>query len=165
MKIRYMLLALVLGACLGFLYLHLTEKPKTISSFASQPASLPLPTWTPTPSYLNADTLFSLVNNWRTSENRKPFIKNDHLCDIAKSRLPEIKNDWSHSLFFTHMQNGSYCPKGCSLAENLAKEEGVEDQTLDAWLHSASHAANLRGSYTKSCIATDGSYAVQIFGY
>lgn len=157
MKIHTAVLALALGALIGFGYLRLTNGAPTAPIEYEPQKQWP----TPTPVYLNAETISLLVNKWRQSEGLKPFTKSDFLCNIAQSRIAKVKNNWSHEGF----EGSRFCTTACNLGENLAKEYISEEETLDAWLHSSSHAANLRATYTKSCIVTDGSYAVQIFGY
>lgn len=115
--------------------------------------------------HLNQDKLWSLVQEWRVSENLPPYIKDPQLCEIAKKRAPEIKNELEnpHAGFKAAV-------KGSTLTSNvLVTENNVgalsETNALNQWLNSASHAAQLRRSdYKYSCIATDGgTYAVQVF--
>lgn len=115
---------------------------------------------------LDSEKLWSLVQDWRLSQNLAPFTKRQDLCDTAKKRLPEIKDDFSHDGFYKHnwflMKNhgGVYTWTG----ENLAKGYSSEELALKAWLNSPTHLENLVSPYKYSCIETDGWSAVQLFG-
>lgn len=124
-----------------------------------------IPTSTPTPSPLNADKLFQLVNDWRVQNGYQAYKESEFACNIALKRLPETKINWSHDKFIQDVQAGRYCSTTCYLGENLAKEYISESDTLTAWINSPEHLRNLKASYTHSCIKIDGMYTVQIFSY
>lgn len=119
-----------------------------------------IPYRSPTPINIDPDKLLSLVNEWRKENNLAPFTKSERLCKIAQIRLPEIKNNWSHSGFSLER----FCDNKCYLAENLAKDYWNESEILEAWKHSASHSANLKIRLPYSCIVTDNQHIVEIFG-
>lgn len=107
------------------------------------------------------EKLFNLVQQYRADSGRKPFKQSKMLCNIARIRLEEVKDNFSHEGF----SDWQFCP-GCGLAENLAKGYGGKEQlAMDAWLNSASHSANLNAGYPRSCLKTNGEVVVQIFGY
>lgn len=108
------------------------------------------------PIELNADKLFSEINIWRTEVGKKPYTKLDSLCEIANKRVKQIVNNFTHSQF-------SKLEYPSTLSENLAKNPNGEEKTIDMWLNSKSHREALESNYTYSCIATEGTYAVQIF--
>lgn len=107
---------------------------------------------------LDQDKLWEAVQDWRVKNNLKPYIKDEYLCILARMRLPEIEKDWSHNGAFKRTPSNYKV-----LGENLARGFFDEKETLNAWLASASHAANLRFNFTHSCIQTDKTYAVQMF--
>jgi uncharacterized protein YkwD len=107
---------------------------------------------------LNEDKLWDTVQDWRIANNLTPYIKDEELCILARMRLPEIKKDWSHNGWLNRLPS-----RYSKYAENLARGYTDETAVLDAWLKSASHAANLKDNYTNSCIQTDDTYAVQLF--
>lgn len=109
---------------------------------------------------LTSENLMKTVNDWRISQNLQPYIQSEFLCKAANERLPEIKSDFSHKEFHA----ARWCPD-CTMGENLAREYYTPQETLDAWLISPKHRENLQRNFTHSCIATDGMYTVQVFGY
>ena len=108
---------------------------------------------------LSADKLFTLVNSWRVSQKLPEFTKDNNLCEFAKERMKEIKSDWSHAGFLLNAKKTPYVVLG----ENLARDYNNENDTLNSWLNSASHEANLRDSYQLTCIATEDNYVIQLF--
>ena len=113
---------------------------------------------------LDAEKLWSLVNNWRVTNNFQPYIRSDKLCDYAQQRLMEVKTDWSHGDFLSSPP--SFCPPGssCLWGENLARGFTNESSALSSWLTSPTHRENLEDSFKYSCIVTRDTYAVQEFG-
>ncbi len=112
---------------------------------------------------LDEDVLWSVVNEWRSNQGLKKYIKNDLLCDIANERLKTIEEDFSHDKWketFERFSKNRLSYGG----ENLANVSDGEESTLNSWLQSPSHYKNLRYDFKYSCIETDGTYAVQIFG-
>lgn len=119
---------------------------------------------TPAPIALNSDKLWETVNNWRTSQNLPVYVKNEQLCIIADERVAYIQNDWSHNEFVENLSAYKNISGYKYLGENLSKNNFPETAALDAWLDSPGHLENLTLPFTHSCIATDGIFAVQIFG-
>lgn len=117
----------------------------------------------PTPKNISSEKLWEMVNTYRTSQNLPETDTDDRLCLIARSRLPEVKVDWSHRGF--EQDNGTHSKMltYTRLGENLAKDYSTEQEILNAWINSKEHNMTMLGDYTHSCIETDGSYAVQIF--
>ena len=119
----------------------------------------------PPPYKLRADILWERVNQWKISQNEKPYVLNDFLCEIAEKRLRETSVDWSHNNF-ENITNEIYESRDdfSGLAENLARNYTSETGVLNGWLNSPSHRHALEANYTDSCIATDGIHVVQFFG-
>ena len=113
---------------------------------------------------LDENLLFDLSQKYRIDNGLPIYEKSDFLCSIALSRLPEIREKFSHELFFYHSQNGDYC-RGCTLGENIAVGVLTEEETMQKWIASPSHKENLDKPFTHSCTKTYLHYAVQIFGY
>ena len=107
--------------------------------------------------------LWALIQSWRLDNGLPPYTKDQKLCDLAQTRVKEIKNNFSHYGFDTKIP--TFCAKiHCrDAAENLSQKAISEQWALQGWLESASHAAALRKDFKYSCIATDGDSAVQIF--
>lgn len=138
------------GPSMVFSYIEKnTQKP---SSIASKP--------------LDAEILWSLIQTWRQSDNCRPegcqpYIKDQRLCEIAEIRVEDLKGkimqNFNHDLFVERYKNYPY-----KLSENITGASNDQD-ALDLWLKSASHAAVLRTDYKYSCVAVQPSFAVQIF--
>ena len=112
---------------------------------------------------LDSDKLWMIVNDWRISEGLAEYQKSELLCDIARSRIYQVKSDWSHNGFVPTL-NRIVGNQYHDIGENLAKDHISEEQTLSNWLLSPSHRQNLDANYRYSCVVTDEQYAVQIFG-
>ena len=112
---------------------------------------------------IKGDKLFELIQQYRLDNHLKQFKTSNFICDIARIRLEEIKKSFSHEGFSTER----FCYSQCSLGENLAQKYQInqEEKLLNDWLNSQNHAAEIKSSYTHSCLKTDGNYVVQIFGY
>jgi uncharacterized protein YkwD len=140
----------------SLLYLHTSEpKPVTATNYLSETNFK-----TPEPKVieLNADKLWTIINDWRASEGLKPFTKDPRLCDIATDRLKDGLD--YHRGFLTRYRDYPYV---------LSENEGLdtsEESMLDGpegWLKSPPHAKALRSDWVYSCVATKGNFAVQIF--
>lgn len=131
---------LVISSLVGFVYYFQYVIP---SSFAKT-----------TPVIVSDHVLFG-VQQWRKSSGKSEYLVSEKLCKIANTRLEDIKIDFSHSGFESKRFGNE-----TTIGENLAKGE-----PLSAWLSSPSHRDNLEADFTHTCIATDGFYTVQIFGY
>lgn len=107
------------------------------------------------PVTLNSEKLFRIVNQWRTEKNKTRYIKSESLCVIAEERAHQITTDFSHDLF-TKIEYPS------TLSENIVMTVS-EEAALYQWEGSKPHREALERPYKYSCIATEGSYAVQIF--
>lgn len=152
---RYKLVGLFLLLTFGLLAYGFVSAEKPVQSVV---AISP----TPTPVQLSSDKLFQIVNDWRLKNGYQPLKMSKTLCSIAQSRVPEIQKDYAHDGFYKYAKN---LPPGSYISENLSTGYADENSTLIAWLSSESHHKALETAYTHSCIATEGSYAVQIFGY
>lgn len=104
---------------------------------------------------LDAEKLWQITNDWRLSEGRKPFIRDQRLCDIANGRVNDGLD--SHKGLLERYSAYPYV-----ISENLGIDIS-EQEMLRGWLLSTPHATALRASYKYSCIATKDNFAVQIF--
>lgn len=152
---KYLLLAclfalFLFGPSMVFSYIEKnTQKP---SSVASKP--------------LNAETLWSLIQTWRQSDDCRPggcqpYIKDQRLCEIAERRIEDLKGkilqNFNHNLFVERYKNYPY-----KLSENITGASSSDD-ALSRWLNSQPHTETLKRDIKYSCIATGSDYAVQIF--
>lgn len=114
---------------------------------------------------LDENKLMNLVQSWRVKNNLPEYTKSIKTCGVASIRLDEVSIDFSHDSFLERSKDEDYWGYN-HVGENLAKDYRSESQTLNEWLHSASHEANLKDNYTESCIRCSGSTCVHIFaGY
>ncbi|HET9946747.1 MAG TPA: CAP domain-containing protein [Patescibacteria group bacterium] len=109
---------------------------------------------------LNADVLFSLVNEYRQQVGLAPFQKNDQLCTLATNRAPEAQNE----IYVTgNLHKGMY---ERSLpywnTENIIAINS-ETAALNWWLSDAIHKAAVLGNYQYSCTACQGNTCVEEF--
>ena len=123
----------------------------------NQPTESMVKVLPPLPPVIDEDELWMLVNNWRKSEGRKEYLKSDLLCSFANERKYDLVNDYSHDGFHKRYDNNSFY-----VSENIVGASS-EQEALDKWLNSASHAAALREPYSHSCIKCQNRYCVQLF--
>ena len=107
-------------------------------------------------------SVWKQVQDWRVESGRSVYRKDYYLCYVASKRAKEIQTDWSHSGFW------AYVPVMFKLGykhigENLAKDFNDAESTLNAWLSSDTHRANLENDYTHSCVSCSNGYCVQMF--
>ena len=144
---KRLLFLLLLGIAFTFGYLF----PKT-------PQVIAKPVEVQKPVQLNEQILWSLIQNFRLENNRRPYIKNQVLCEIATKRSGEIDEVFEHTIFHERYKNYPSV-----LGENIAKTNMNELAVYNGWLNSLPHRAALEKQYTYSCIATKDQFAVQIF--
>jgi len=152
LKFLVILGGLIVALCIGLL-LVMQGRAAINSNYISSQV-------TPTPIILSANILMEKVNAYRESMGLSTLKKSDRLCDIAKIRIVEVQENWSHEGFYAER----FC-KECTIGENLAKEYISEQSTLSNWIKSPSHREQMVTPYTHACVVTDKDYAVQIFGY
>jgi len=144
------ILLLIFLALAGFALFYWKE--------TSSPSILQTNTYViPTPG-VDENYLWDVVQSWRKSEGKKPYIKHPEICQMAKERAEEIAVDFSHDKF-SEKYDGTV---PYILSENLANASTAEEM-LDGWLNSASHAAALNKNYKYSCISCRYIRCVQLF--
>lgn len=103
---------------------------------------------------LNADELWSLVQEWRTDNGFQPYTKNQSLCRIAGDRTKDSL-DYHKGLFNKY---GNY--------QSVLSENGTQafsdTEALSLWLNSPNHKKALEQPYKYACIAVAPQYAVHI---
>lgn len=109
---------------------------------------------------LDADLIFSLVNNYRLTLNLKAFTKDERLCSIASGRRNQLTSEINgqrplHAGFKElNLQFRS--------SENMIHIRS-EVAALNWWLASPVHRASIESDYAQSCVACQGKSCVQIF--
>ncbi len=108
---------------------------------------------------LNADTLFGIINEYRTQIGLAPFQKDQAICDIAKQRGPaldyEVETGTIHAGF--RQLNLPYWA-----TENM-KYGGNEQEMFNWWMNSYIHRKAIEGSFRYSCGECYGNSCAQIF--
>lgn len=75
------------------------------------------------------------------------------LCSIAKTRLAEIQDSFSHAGLYRYSLSGY-------VAENLARGYDTSDEVLAAWKASLPHRVNMYGDYDFGCVRHENGYWV-----
>lgn len=109
---------------------------------------------------LNADSMFSTINQYRTQAGLPAFQKNDAVCQVAQSRAPELYNE---IMVNYTMHAGFYARHLPYQATENVIYMRTENEAITWWLHSPIHRAAIFGNYTYSCIACSGNACTQIF--
>jgi len=128
-----------------------------------------IPTVTPKPKTLGANKLFNLVNEYRARNGLKQLVVYSPLCEFAKIRAEQIKNDWSHSGYDQAAGQGALfstvCPNCRRVGENLAKDYPTEETVLEAWTVASIHKSNLEGDWDWGCaVYSSDNFAIFLFG-
>lgn len=148
-------------------FIFTVDKDETvIPKFESSAIITVNPSPTPTPKPLTANELFTVVQQWRRDNNLKEYVQIQKICDYAEIRAEESTTDWSHNgALKNSTERTDMCPVNtkCRMGENLAKDWSTAEQTLDAWLNSPTHRANLEANFKYSCIGQYENNFAQIF--
>lgn len=158
MKIKDLIYVVLIFIILAlFAYTLKADNKKVQKIIYVTPTSIP----SPTPVSLDADKLFSLVNGWRLNNGLKKLTRDEKLCQFAEMRMIKVKKNFSHDGFVDMAHSGIF--PNTYYGENLARRYVSEIDTYLGWINSPEHLANIKANYNKSCIVTDGTYAIQIF--
>jgi len=156
--------------------------PTETPSPSVTPTKIPLPTKTPTPTQLptatptitptpqpvttslsngglNADKLFSLVNQYRTSKGLPVFEKNDKSCQLAVSRAPEVDAEVASGALHQGLKNRNLDYWN---TENIISIR-TEEEALTWWLGHDIHRQAIESDKKYSCLACFGNSCAQEF--
>lgn len=121
---------------------------------------------------LSSEDIENEINEFRKQNNLNTLTKYDPLCDLAKIRVYEIKDNWSHQGFEDRKDelNEKYCNTEkltCLVSgENLAKGEfSSAKKLIEGWAASEGHRENMLGEYNVQCVASNDGYFVSLFAY
>lgn len=136
-----------------------TAKPVETSSPTPAPTAVPSSAPETNSGGLSADRIFELVNNYRASKSLPPVQKDERVCEVARSRAPEVGAEIS----------GGYMHKGIR-ARNLPyfNSEIIismrsEEAAVNWWISDYIHRVQMEGDYKYSCAACSGNSCVQEF--
>ncbi len=109
---------------------------------------------------LNADTLFTLINEHRATKGLSPFEKHADLCTIAQSRAPQLYDE----IFVTKNVHAGFYALNLPYwtTENMAHYD-TESVIMKWWLNSTIHRNAIEGSHRYTCGACQGKSCVQLF--
>jgi uncharacterized protein YkwD len=109
---------------------------------------------------LNADTLFSLVNNYR-QENGKPlFTKDESTCSIASLRAAQVNNEIYGTSQMHAGLNAMQLPY--RITENIISYS-TEEEAFNWWKNDYIHRIQMLGDFNYSCTACSGNSCSQVF--
>ena len=108
-------------------------------------------------------TLLNLVNGHRAKHNLAAFVWNNDLYTIAYARVQEAaleyshtrpnKTDWNTIFDEHHMTDYSYVAENLNKINNAANDQDALQRTLDSWVKSEAHNANLLSANTIAAFA------------
>ena len=122
-------------------------------------------TYTGQVSYTLAYEVLTLVNQERAKEGLSALVMDQDLLEAAMLRAGEIAVSFSHT-----RPDGSSCFSACSKmsGENIAAGSSTAAGTMNQWMNSEGHRANILGGYRSigvGCFIINGNYYwVQCFG-
>lgn len=108
---------------------------------------------------LNADLIFSMVNQIRTQNGLPAFQKDDRLCSLAMSRAPEIHNE----VLTGTMHHGMYARNLPYWNNENIIDIATEEEAIHFWMSDYVHKAAILGNYTFSCVACSGNACAEEF--
>lgn len=141
------------------------EKIEIIKEAKAQELS-PTPSSSPsaTPSDItstdsNGEKMFTMVNEYRAEKGLGSFEKDGRLCEIARSRAPQVNSELSSGTLHKGFKelNLPYWA-----TENIAAYSTVEEN-LHFWLSDYIHKKAIESDSKYSCVACSGSSCSQIF--
>lgn len=119
----------------------------------------PVPTQQARRYVLDAKVIEELVNDYREENGLPRLIHDPELCKLAEVRAEEVKTDFSHTGFEKRWGTFPYQ----KLSENLS--HAYDNRlALEGWKKSHLHNLGMLDTEVdRTCVATNGSYAVQLF--
>lgn len=128
-------------------------------------SAVPEATMTPVPSAgssgtLDAEILFSMVNQVRTESGFPAFEKHPDVCSVAASRGPELDNE----IYGTSSMHAGFRAKQLPYwaTENMISQQ-TESAALQWWLNSPVHRSAIMGDYRYACTVCQGRSCAMIF--
>lgn len=143
-----------------------TVIPTLIPTEIIQPTPTALPA-TPIPtvitnatqSGLNADVLFSMVNNYRSEKGLPPFQKDERTCQLAESRAPEVAAEVASGNMHQGLRDRNLPYWN---TENIISMRN-EQEAFNWWLNDYIHKKAIESSNTYSCVACSGYNCAEEF--
>lgn len=143
----------------------LAAEPTPVPSETPKPTETPTPTPTPIPqgtptSRLSIDTLYSMMNEHRAKIGLPAYEKVDKLCELARSRGPELDNE----IYGDGTIHGGLISRNIPywLTENMISQD-TEQQAFNWWLNSSIHRKAIEGDYKYACGICQGKSCAMLF--
>jgi len=113
-----------------------------------------------------ADEIIRLVNIEREKAGLSPLTVNTVMMEAAAVRANELSQEPSHTRpdgrrFETALTDAGYSYN--RVGENLARGVFCPENTMERWMNSPGHRANILGNYTQIGVGVDDSGAIQLF--
>ncbi len=125
---------------------------------AETPTITPIPTATPT--NLDANKIFDMVNAYRAQNGLGPFEKaSDEIQQLAQVRSTELINEGKIGAIHAGLYNRHF---SYWIWEN-AKYGSDEAGTVAWWISSPLHRRSILGDSKYTAVACTGNYCVQLF--
>lgn len=104
------------------------------------------------PTYINEQELWTLIGNYKQENGLQIPIKDEGLCTVARMRLGQISEDWSHDGFRQDWKWSITANRFTQMAENLAKEQTDAYSVLNGWKNSKTHNDVLMLNRLYACV-------------
>lgn len=147
--------------------LQMQIEPKKLPQTPALPIETPPPAggstpfiaYAPNDAVVDSNKIQDLINGFRTSIGLTPFLRDDNVCTLAKTRSTELAGELARGVLHSGLYNRNL---PYWIWEN-AKVGSDEAGTVTWWLNSPIHRASIEGNYKYSCGACTGSYCSQLF--
>jgi len=165
---------IVVIGLVGFFFLKREEVSESNSPYVATKTELksPPPNTFADSEVYSANEVELAINEYRKSKGLSELKRHDPLCDLAKIRVYEIQDDWSHEGFEAR-KNGELFDRFCNIekirctaiGENLAEGFYSAEAVMNGWETSVKHNQNMLYAYNVQCVAIDEGYVVSLFAY
>lgn len=110
------------------------------------------------PIFASGPAKIAKVNEFRASKGLPPVTINPLTCQFAAIRAREAFGNFNHDGFYNRVKNYTLpYPKYRLITENLAWAPNNQD-AVNMWINSPSHAANLLKNTKYACVEKYGDY-------
>lgn len=138
-----------------------TPDPTPVPTPTPPPTPIPTPVPTPTPVPV-VDTyqtrILAKINQYRADNGLGPASMHADVCNFASLRAQEIVGNFNHDAFAKRINENSLSYSGYSeVTENIAMTNN-ENEVVDLWIGSPTHAENMRKDTPYICVARSGDY-------
>ena len=166
------LCALIYMLCAGFTHADIAIAPRTDNKFSCDKVEVVpqkiMPTVKPMApllpvvqaTSLDADKIFQMVNDHRSSLGLPAFQKDESLCKIGQERGPELYNE----IFVTGNIHGGFNARNLPYWATENMKYGVTEQEIyEWWMNSQLHRSAIESSATYSCVTCHGNICIELF--